>query len=400
MTDARFLQIHWLASYPGTLLNRDDAGLAKRLPFGGATRARVSSQSLKRHWRLVGADTLERANANRWALQNLEQPMGVRTKLAVENRIMPRALELQPAADDMCKAVASALLKSLYGKNAEDSKKRQTLYFGEPEIEFLAKLAAEGLGAPDAKTATEMLEGKKNEKGKKVTEGTLAEQRQNLRALKHGAGLGAALFGRMVTSDLAANTDAAIHVAHAMTVHAMERDLDYMTVVDDLKSREEGDDAGAAGVFDMELTSGLYYGYVVVDIGLLADNLAGDREIAARVVEHLVHLIAEVSPGAKKGSTAPYAWAEWMLVEAGDRQPRTLANAFRDPVHLRSNRLLGTTVERLGVHLTELDAAYGTGEARRQMAADPEASLDGMERTSLDALAGWAAGVVRAGEAA
>ncbi len=400
MTDARFLQIHWLASYPGTLLNRDDAGLAKRLPFGGATRARVSSQSLKRHWRLAGTDDHERAKDNRWALQNLEQPMGVRTKLAVENRIMPRALELQPAADDVCKAVASALLKSLYGKNAEDSKKRQALYFGEPEIEFLAKLAAEGLGAPDAKTATEMLEGKKNEKGEKITEGTLAEQRQNLRALKHGAGLGAALFGRMVTSDPAANTDAAIHVAHAMTVHAMERDLDFITVVDDLKSREEGDDAGSAGMFDMELTSGLYYGYVVVDIGLLADNLAGDREIAAKVVEHLVHLIAEVSPGAKKGSTAPYAWAEWMLAEAGDRQPRTLANAFRDPVDLRSNRLLGTTVERLGAHLTELDAAYGTGEARRQMAVGPEASLNGMERTSLDALSGWAAGVVRAGEAA
>jgi len=71
-------------------------------------------------------------------------------------------------------------------------------------------------------------------------------------------GLGAALFGRMVTSDPAANTDAAIHVAHAMTVHAMERDLDFMTVVDDLKSREEGDDAGAAvlyGAFAHDVTA-------------------------------------------------------------------------------------------------------------------------------------------------
>ena len=30
----RFLQIHFLTSYPATLLNRDDSGLAKRLPFG------------------------------------------------------------------------------------------------------------------------------------------------------------------------------------------------------------------------------------------------------------------------------------------------------------------------------------------------------------------------------
>ncbi len=469
MTDARFLQIHWLASYPGTLLNRDDAGLAKRLPFGGAARARVSSQSLKRHWRLAGTDTLERANANRWALQNLEQPMGVRTKLAVENLIIPRARELQPnASGDVTEAVTNALLRRVYGDKAEDPKKRQALYLGEPELEFLAGFAAKALAAPN----TELLEGKfvverrimpdarkthsaSNDMTKAVTntllkqlygaidpkkhhepiyyeeseiatltelatealrktdakeatkflqdniKNRLPDQNENLKTLlKNGAGLGAALFGRMVTSDLLANTDAAIHVAHAMTVHAMERDLDFITVVDELKSREEGDDAGAAGIFDMELTSGLYYGYVVVDIGLLAGNLTEDREIAAKVVEHLVHLIAEVSPGAKKGSTAPYAWAEWMLVEAGDRQPRTLANAFRDPVPLRSNRLLVTTVERLGAHLTELDAAYGTGEARRQMAADPKASLDGMERTSLDTLAGWAAGVVRAGEAA
>lgn len=34
---AQFLRIHTLASYPATLLNRDDSGLAKRLPFSGAT---------------------------------------------------------------------------------------------------------------------------------------------------------------------------------------------------------------------------------------------------------------------------------------------------------------------------------------------------------------------------
>ncbi|HMQ22634.1 MAG TPA: type I-E CRISPR-associated protein Cas7/Cse4/CasC, partial [Planctomycetota bacterium] len=50
MTD-RFVQIHTLTSYAATLLNRDDVGFAKRMPFGGVTRTRVSSQCLKRHWR-------------------------------------------------------------------------------------------------------------------------------------------------------------------------------------------------------------------------------------------------------------------------------------------------------------------------------------------------------------
>ena len=53
MTTPRFLQIHTLHSYPAALLNRDDSGLAKRMPFGGATRTRVSSQCLKRHWRMA-----------------------------------------------------------------------------------------------------------------------------------------------------------------------------------------------------------------------------------------------------------------------------------------------------------------------------------------------------------
>ena len=382
MTTARFIQIHWLASYPGTLLNRDDAGLGKRLPFGGTTRGRVSSQSLKRHWRLAGANRLDAAGSNPWALQNLEVPMGVRTKRAVEERIMPRALERQPAADAVGEAVENSLLKGLYAKDAADPKKRQALYFGEPELTFLSDLAAQALGEGDPEEAGEKLDK------------LLAEQRANLRALKIGAGLGAALFGRMVTSDPAANTDAAIHVAHAITVHAMERELDYMTVVDDLKRREEGDDSGAAGVFDMELTSGLYYGYVVVDIGLLVTNLSGDCEVAAKVVEHLVHLVAHVSPGAKKGSTAPYAWAELMLVEAGTRQPRTLANAFRDPVSLRTNRLLGETVERMGAHLAGLDAAHGGGEVRRQLAVSTDTAVPDIETMSLDALACWSAATV------
>ena len=157
MPSARFIQIHWLASYPGALLNRDDAGLAKRLPFGGVTRGRVSSQSLKRHWRLAGADSLENAADNSWALQNLEIPMGFRTKLAVENKIMPRALEKQPTDDNIAKAVEEELLKGVYAKNAVDPKKRQALYFGESELEFLAELAAQALAEDTPEEAGEKL---------------------------------------------------------------------------------------------------------------------------------------------------------------------------------------------------------------------------------------------------
>ena len=65
-----------------------------------------------------------------------------------------------------------------------------------------------------------------------------------------------------------------------------------------------------------------------------------DRTLAAKTVEHLLHLIAKVTPGAKMGSTAPYDWASLVLVEAGDEQPRTLANAFLDPVARHPTRRL------------------------------------------------------------
>ena len=43
-------------------------------------------------------------------------------------------------------------------------------------------------------------------------------------------------------------------------------------------------------------------------------------------------------PGAKLGATAPYALAEYVVAETGKAQPRSLANAFLDPIRLDSRR--------------------------------------------------------------
>ena len=65
MTRPRFLQVHTLTSYTAALLNRDDSGLAKRLPYGGALRTRISSQCLKRHWRIADdPHALDRINVS------------------------------------------------------------------------------------------------------------------------------------------------------------------------------------------------------------------------------------------------------------------------------------------------------------------------------------------------
>ena len=397
----KFIQIHFLAAWPGALLNRDDAGLAKRLPFGGATRTRISSQCLKRHWRCADEQYNDRALR---VLAREQGAEGTRSKIAIEREVTgPLRGRF---ADDAVDAVQTAFLVKFYGKEAKDSKKRQALLFGHAEIAWMRseaeRLLVESGGSAGA--------------AKGAADAWIAEKKNNLNQLREqvalSASLEAALFGRMVTSDTRANTDAAIHVAHAFTVHEEQPELDYFTVVDDLSDRAAGDDAGAAGIFDTELTSGLYYGYVVVDVPLLVANLTGckrtdwagehDRDLAARVVENLVHLVAEVSPGAKKGSTAPYSRAELVLVEAGDRQPRTLANAFRDPVALQPdagepdhNRSLGyRTARAMGGWLAELDAAYATGEARRHLAV-ADLAIETIDRANLNDLATWAGGIVR-----
>lgn len=398
MTEPRFIQIHWLSGYPASLLNRDDAGLAKRLPFGGTTRTRVSSQCLKRHWRTMEDDEIALS-----AIPGTD--IGIRSKEAVERRIVNGLAAETGVSESVVTSVEQAFVSHIYAEGANDKKKRQALLFGEAELRYLRDKAREIISnAADEKAAKEMTTAFFKDK----------EERKNISQLVEDSrvpeSLTTALFGRMVTSDALANRDAAIHVAHAFTVHEQEVDLDYFTVVDDLKNRSEGDDAGAAGIFDTELTSGLFYGYTVVDVPLLVSNLEGckpadwldaeaDRSLAAEVVRRLIHLIATVSPGAKKGSTAPYAWAEAMLVEAGRRQPRTLANAFRAAVPLRGD-VRDATVAAMLDQVGAMDGVYGNGEARAGLAfPEQRERLTGIGAKPLDLtqLAAWTSGAIAQG---
>jgi CRISPR system Cascade subunit CasC len=389
MTAVRFLQIHTLHSYTATLLNRDDSGLSKRLPYGGVLRTRISSQCLKRHWR--------KAEHDPHALISLvgEANDSFRSRELVTKKVFePLRLKFSEKAE-VLRALELEFQKAVYGEDKGAEKKtRQTLLLGAPELAWLAdeaeKLAASVSDAKAAKKAVEEWSGGGKEK---------KEFKKNMEALRKSTalpgGLVSALFGRMVTSDTAANIEAPVHVAHAFTVHAAEAESDYFTAVDDLKA--DDDDSGADTIQETELTSGLYYGYVVIDLPGLIENCGGkvDRAaataLAANIVHNLLYLIAEVSPGAKLGSTAPYDRASFMLVEAGDRQPRSLAGAFRKPVEPDLDLAVGA----LARHLKQLDEVYSTGEARQYLSLS-EIALDGAEQGSLADLAAWARD--RAGE--
>ncbi len=390
MTTPRFLQIHTLHSYPAALLNRDDSGLAKRMPFGGSVRTRISSQCLKRHWRTA---------QDEFAIHSIAgSTEAIRSRNIVERRVIAPIRGADGISDEVLAAVENAFNVGVYGNSGATERGRQPLLLGVPEVEHLHQRAAAICSEHpnDAKAAGDAAAALFNAR---------RGEGNNFRALMDSArlpaGLEGALFGRMVTSDPGANIEAAIHVAHAFTVHREESESDYFSVVDDLQGSDE--DAGAAHIGDMELTAGLFYGYLVVDVPGLVSNLEGcnsgdwlnaDRGLAAKVAEHLTHLIATVSPGAKLGSTAPYACADLMLIEAGSRQPRSLANAYRTP----SRPQLAEAISALSGYLGKLDNAYGFKETRRVMSVD-DCDIPGAERLNLDDLASWAAAAIRNGRA-
>jgi CRISPR system Cascade subunit CasC len=363
MSDMKFLQIHFLTSYHATLLNRDDAGLAKRITFGGVPRLRVSSQSQKRHWR-------------EWMMQNVTLPAGLRTRhffdRVVKQRLVNEGME-EKLAHTLTLHVATALLKTSGDKAPVDDRlsMKQPVLFGAPEARYLVDLiqAAASRGSETA--------------AKSYLDDVMKQTSTNLRAMAKAAGIEdpvvgfeGALFGRFVTSDILARVDAPVHVAHAFTTHEVDSEVDYFTVVDDLAREEE---TGAAHANDMELGAGIFYGYVVVDVPLLMSNLTGcdrkdwkrqDPSEARELLSWLIRAISEVSPGAKLGSTAPYARAECVMMECGDSQPRSLANAFLKPIRPRSvANPMAESITAMASYLSALDNMYGTPDDDQRVVA-------------------------------
>jgi len=310
------------------------------------------------------------------SLGNIEGvDVGIRSRETVTKRI------IQPLAGVEAKVVEvinEVFQKAVYGDKGVEKGSRQPLLLGEQEINYLAgeaqRIAAESRG--DAKLA------------KTLCKAWQKDSRKNLKALREACalpgGIAAALFGRMVTSDPEANIDACVHVAHSFTVHAEEVESDYFTVVDDLRMAD--DDAGASHIGETELTSGLFYGYTVVDRAMLLNNLGGDVTLASEAISRLIRLIATVTPGAKLGPTAPYGYASWMMVEASGWQPCSLAEAFRAPCKPDVHE----AISRVVAYLSGLGEVYPSGE-RRHLWVNGKGAPELGERLPIAELADWSA---------
>ena len=324
---ADFLQLHLLTAYGPSNLNRDDTGRPKSVVFGGVPRLRISSQSLKRAWRT--SDVFA---------SKLSGHLAARTQ-RIGKEVLDRLVEGGMDEDEALR-IARAIA-GIFGKIKSDKDKSPTF------IEQLAFVSPAERGKALALADWALLTGEAIEAPKASD-------------LLHKADSAAdiAMFGRMLADNPKYNREAAVQVAHAITTHRAIAEDDYYTAVDDLKSREEPEDAAAGFLGVQEFGAGVYYLYLCVDRGLLLRNLGSDAQsVRNSSLAALVEAAATVAPGGKQSSFASRARAIYALAEKGSGQPRSLAAAFLKPIQ-------GTdqgeqSIEALEDFRERLDVAYG-----------------------------------------
>lgn len=351
-----FVNFHILISHSPSCLNRDDMNMQKTATFGGVRRVRVSSQSLKRALRTS---------------PYYEEHLG---KRSVRTRELGR-LQVE-------------LVKALHGRFSEEQvNKTLTLVSGKTGIaEKVQGDAVAPWSVAEFARLCELVQqaeadGLDDKKLRKLIEQEAASLKQAM-----AQNLDIALSGRMATSGLMTSVDGALAMAHSITTHAAEADIDWFTAVDDLIS--DAGEVGAGHLDTQEFSAGVFYRYASLNLGQLQKNL-GDatREKALEVAAHVLHMLATVVPDAKQQSFAAHNLADLMMVSLAD-QPISLANAFEKPVKNKEGFLLPSISALIGywdkVHrgfgLEEKTAAFTLTEPAWPQDIQVKASLPELEK--------------------
>jgi len=219
------IEIHALQNFAPSNLNRDDTGAPKDALFGGTRRARVSSQCLKRAVREHFKGLVKQ---NELAFDDV----AYRTKRVLDAIVAALVKNNRPETEAADRARLALAAMELTVK--DDGKSEYLLFLGQREISGVADIIHEkwdtitpSVAPPD--------EGKKPGKAKK--QAALSADPELKKALEKvfdgGKAVDVALFGRMLADMPEKNQNAACQVAHAISTHAVEREFDFYTAVDD-----------------------------------------------------------------------------------------------------------------------------------------------------------------------
>jgi CRISPR system Cascade subunit CasC len=378
------IEIHALQNFAPSNLNRDDTGAPKDAWFGGTRRARISSQCLKRAVRSYFHEKKE---------EELFSPdeLAVRTKRVYE--AVANSLAGKRAKDEAL-AKAEIALSYVKLKAAEGGKTQYLLFLGQKEIGALADAIHRFWDqiVPEATDGGEKAKGK----GKKAAAGSAPKEVQDHISIifNGGKAVDVALFGRMLADMPEKNQNAACQVAHAISTHAVEREFDFYTAVDDLKPE---DTAGADMMGTVEFNSACFYRYAVVDWEKLIANLQGDTALARKAVRAFLKGFVVAEPTGKQNTFAAHNQPEFVAVSVRQKTaPMNLANAFETAIRVRKDEsLTKVSADKLVDKAKKLQAAYG-GDGQTFVLNLTETTLDGfgtpvkdlkeLLKNSLDAL--------------
>jgi len=316
---SQFIQLHILTSYAPSNLNRDDLGRPKTAKMGGFDRLRISSQSLKRNWRV--SELFEEAMSGH---------IGIRTKrfgVTVFDALIEAGVMEKPAKK------WAAMIAGVFGKNKKDALDIEQLAHISPAEQDAALTLVAILAAEDREPT--------------------AEDLNLLKADKTAVDI--ALFGRMLASSPAFNVEAACQVAHAISVHSVVVEDDYFTAVDDLNDSKE--DTRSAHIGESGFAAALFYSNICINKTQLVQNLDGNDELANKAIQALTEAAVKVSPKGKQNSFASRAYASYVLAEKGEQQPRSLSVAFLNPVTDADQA--NVAIEALTKQVTNFDHVYG-----------------------------------------
>lgn len=331
------IEIHMLKNYPPVNLNRDDSGAPKSCFFGGVQRGRISSQCLKRSWRT--SETFKRVGS-----------YGIRTRKLPElvaDRLI--GMGVDPAIAEVAKEKMTGIANK-EGTTTKDGMTAQVVFYAGEEIERVAQRVKEAIDADgDLKTFSK----------RKPKEFDAMKEDAKISPISADI----ALFGRMVTSDYFMNVDASMQVAHAISTHAVNRESDYYTAMDDLL--KAGEETGAAMIGDTDYNSCCYYEYASIDTDALEENLknAPDRDVViAKLIPALLQSMAYSNPSGKQNTFAGQIMPDLVMIECKkDKIPLSYVNAFETPVPVWGSnpKIVETSIRRLAEHVDSMDHAYG-----------------------------------------
>lgn len=360
------VEIHALQNFAPSNLNRDDTGAPKDALFGGTRRARVSSQCTKRAVRQYFDELVKKGAMD-------ADDLAVRTKRVLD--ALTKSLAEHGRNETEAAEKAKLALAAVELSIKEDGKSQYLLFLGQREISGIARIINDkwdAIVAPEAPAT----EGKKPSKAKKqAAQGADPELKKALdEIIDGGKALDVALFGRMLADMPKKNQNAACQVAHAISTHAVEREFDFYTAVDDHKPE---DTAGADMMGTVEFNSACFYRYAVVDWKKLADNLQGDDVLPVKGLRAFLEGFVVAEPTGKQNTFAAHNPPEFVMVSVRrNTAPRNLANAFETPIRAKEG-LTQKSVEALARKSKVLQAAYG-GEEVTFLLNLTDARLDGL----------------------